>query len=266
MTACFGSAGMSIEHPFAALPQALAGSRFADVRFESEVTSTNELIAPFLGNTSKPGVTIVADLQRRGVGRKGREWIAARGSSLLFTTALPVLVATKHLWAVPFWSALALRNALRNCGIAVRLQWPNDILSGTGKLCGILCVSRVTGAQAWVGCGVGLNVNRAGDGLAHIVPPPAFVSDFAEIPREKLLEGILRAFDASLWLLEDPQGVARAWERAAGLPGAAYRIQIDGEREPFDGVGVGLGHDGALIVETNGAVREISLADARVLR
>lgn len=256
---------MSIEHPFAALPQALAGSRFVDVRFVPEVTSTNELIAPFLGR-SEPGVTIVTDLQRRGLGRKGREWIAARGSSLLFTTALPVPMATAHLWAVPFWTALALRSALDSCGLHVRLQWPNDILSGTGKLCGILCVSRVTGARAWVGCGIGLNVQRAGDELAHIVPPPSFVSDTAEIPRERLLEAILRAFDASLSLLDDPERVARDWECAAGLPGARYRIQIDGESQVFEGVAVGLGHDGALIVETSGATREISLADARVLR
>lgn len=257
---------MSIDHPFAALPQALAGSRFADVRFVPEGTSTNESIAPYLGNVAEPGVTIVADFQRRGVGRKGREWVAAPGSSLLFTTAVPVSIATAGLWAVPFWVALAVRSALKTFEVPVRLQWPNDILAGSGKLCGILCVSRVTGARAWVGCGVGLNVRRGGDELAGIVPPPAFVSDTAEIPREKLLEGILRAFDASLAMLEEPESVARAWEHAAGLPGAAYRIQIDGENEPFEGIAMSIGRDGALIVETNGAAREISLADARVLR
>ena len=257
---------MSIENPFAALPRALANTRFADVRFVPEATSTNALIAPFLGSAEEPGVTIVADFQRRGVGRKGREWLAAPGSALLFTTAIPVPVPTANLWSVPFWAALAVRRALTAGGVEVRLQWPNDILIGNGKLAGILCVSRVTGGHAWVGCGIGINVQRATGEPAGIAPPPAFVADVARISRESLLEDILHAFDAMLALLGDPGAIARDWERAAELPGSRYRILVDGESAAFEATALRLSTDGALVVETGGATREISLADARVLR
>lgn len=236
------------------------------MRFVREVVSTNELIAPFLGSAEEPGVTIVADFQHRGLGRKGREWVAAPGSSLLFTTAIPLPVAAADLWAVPFWTALAVRSALVSFGIDVRLQWPNDILIGTGKLAGILCASRVTGAQAWVGCGIGINVQRTGEELAQIVPPPAFVADVASLSRETLLEKILRAFDATLPLLGDPAAVARAWERAAQLAGTRYRILVDGETEAFEATALRLSPAGSLVVDAGARTREISLADARVLR
>lgn len=235
------------------------------MRFVREVASTNELIAPFLGSAREPGVTIVADFQHRGVGRKGREWVAAPGSSLLFTTAIPVPVAVAALWAVPFWAALAVRRALAAGGVEVALQWPNDILIGGKKLAGILCTSRVTGAHAWVGCGIGINVHRA-DAPEAIVPPPAFVGDAADLSREALLEETLRTFDAMLPLLRDPEAVSRAWERAAALSGTRYRILVDGEAESFEATARHLSPTGSLIVETGGKTREISLADARVLR
>lgn len=257
---------MSIDQPFAELPRALAGGRFSDVRFVAEATSTNELIAPFLGNSGEPGVTIVTDFQHRGAGRKGREWLADPGSSLLFTTAIPDPIAAAHVWAVPFWAALAVRDALRETGIEVCLQWPNDILVGSAKLCGILCLSRVTGALAWAACGIGINVHRPREPSAAIVPTPAFVADLAPISRESLLENILRRFEATLPDLRDPQAVARNWESAAGLPGARYRILVDGETQAFEATALSLARDGALVVESNGTQREISLADARVLR
>jgi hypothetical protein len=60
--------------------------------------------------------------------------------------------------------------------------------------------------------------------------------------------------------------IAHEWETAAGLPGARYRILLDGESEPFEATALRLSIGGALLVDHDGAQREITLADARVLR
>jgi BirA family biotin operon repressor/biotin-[acetyl-CoA-carboxylase] ligase len=154
------------------------------------------------------------------------------------------------------------------------LQWPNDLLLGARKCCGILCVSRVAGADAWVGCGVGLNVLRPAhdEALASVAPPPAFLSDVAPeqagaSDRERILAAILAAFAARVDALDDPQGIARAWERRAQLAGTPYRIALDGEPAPFDAIAQSLAHEGSLVVKTgDGVERTIHLADARVLR
>ena len=103
--------------------------------------------------------------------------------------------------------------------------------------------------------------------LAAIEPPPAFLSDFAPgAAREPVLDAILAAFAARLPELAEAQGVARAWERRAGLAGTPYRLLLDGETDPFQTRALRLGDDGALVVEDGATTRAVSLADARVLR
>lgn len=238
---------------------------FAHVVYVQQTASTNEDAAAVLGDDAALGMTIVAEEQTRGAGRKGRSWIAPPGSALLFTSVLPVEVAAASLWSIPFWTALAVHEALGVRGVATQLQWPNDVLLGGKKLAGILCVSRVSGSRARVGCGVGVNVYRTA-GAPHIDPPPAFCDDVAPVDRHALLAQILDAFAAGLALLDDPAEIARRWERVAELPGKRYRLLVDGSAGAFEATAIGLASDGALVVERDGRRQSIALADARVLR
>jgi BirA family biotin operon repressor/biotin-[acetyl-CoA-carboxylase] ligase len=254
-------------HPYGRLAGELGDSPFSAVTYVAETGSTNEDAARLLGDPRHSGLSIVAERQRRGSGRKGRVWIAQPGTSLLVTTILPQPVAASGLWAVPFWTALAVRSALAQHGIATELHWPNDLLvSQNGKVAGILCVSRVIGEIAWVACGVGVNVHRRPGAHAGIDPAPAFCDDVASVDRATLLLAILREYDASLDLLADPPGTAARWEAAAGLPGARYRIVKDGAMGDVEFVALRLSDDGGLVVERDGRTEIVSLADARALR
>ena len=248
--------------------ESLAGTAFARVRWLERTGSTNDDIAALLGTPEAAGLTIVADFQERGSGRKGRTWVAPASASLLFTSALPEPIASADLWSVPFWVALGVRRAMVDSGVPVTLQWPNDLLLDGRKIAGILCVSRVIGNEAWVGCGVGINVLRVTDPqLEEIVPPPAFCSDATTITREALLEKILHAFSATYEQLRTPHNIARRWEHAAGLPGVPYRMLVDGEKEIIDVTAVRLATGGGLVVQTSSKIeRTINLADARVQR
>jgi BirA family biotin operon repressor/biotin-[acetyl-CoA-carboxylase] ligase len=248
---------------------ALAGTRFADVRAVRETGSTNDDAAALLGDPSAEGATLVAEFQRAGRGRKaGRRWIAPAGSALLFTTILPVAVATDALWAVPFWTALAVADGVEEaCGARLDLRWPNDLDLGGRKAAGILCTSRVAGSEAQVGCGVGLNVRRpTGPAVAAIVPPPAYLSDVApQVEREAVLAGILGAMAGLADALARPEAIARAWEHRAALRGQPYRLQLDADGTIVAGTALRLDREGGLVVTVEGAERVVHLADARVL-
>lgn len=230
--------------------------------------STNDDMSAMLGEERARGLTLVADFQEHGSGRKGRAWVAPPGCALLCTIALPDPLPSADLWVVPFWAALVVADALADVGVRCTLQWPNDALVEGRKIAGILCISRVTGDYAWVGCGIGVNVRRPADAAAlqAIAPPPAFVSDVADVERDALLQRLLHNAEERYDDLASPQRIIHAWEAAAGLPGARYRILIDGESEPFEAKALRLLPGGALLVEHQGRQREISLADARVLR
>ncbi len=257
---------MGTSNPFASVSRSLAGTPFARIVYRERTGSTNDDAAAMLGDDTAFGTTIVADEQQQGVGRKGRSWIARPGSALLFTTILPRELCTDDLWCVPFWTALVVRDAVQSFGIPCDLQWPNDLLSGGRKLAGILCVSRVAGASARVGCGVGINVHRLPGADTGITPPPAFCDDTAPVDRAALLVQILSRFATRLSLLDVADQIARRWEREAGLPGRPYRLQRDGERQPFEATAIALEHGGSLSIERDGTRESVSLADARALR
>lgn len=248
---------------------ALAGTRFADVRAMQETGSTNDDAAALLGDRRAFGATLVAEFQTAGRGRKaGRSWIAPAGSALTFTTILPVRVAADALWAVPFWTALAVADGVEEgCGARLDLRWPNDLDLGARKVAGILCTSRVTGSEAAVGCGVGLNVRRPDDGApAAIDPPPAYLSDVQpHAAREDILAGILGAMDGLVDVLDRPAAIARAWEERAGLRGRSYRVRLDADGTIVEGTAIGLDREGGLILDTSGRERVVHLADARVV-
>jgi len=255
-----------LEGPYAEIAGELANTAFAKIRYVSETGSTNADAMELLGSGDGGGLTIVAEFQSRGAGRKGRSWIGAPGGSLLFTTILPQSMPAAHLWIVPFWTALAVGRGLRACGIAASTRWPNDLLLGDAKLAGILCISRTAGERAHAACGVGINVSR--DPAAHAIEPPAaFCDDLQPVDRAALLRAILLEFDAALGLLAEPERVAHLWEEQAGVPGSRYRLLRDGDAVAFEATAVALATGGALLVERDDGTREtIALADARALR
>jgi BirA family biotin operon repressor/biotin-[acetyl-CoA-carboxylase] ligase len=243
---------------------ALAATRFGPLRYVQETRSTNDDAVALLTDERNLGTIVLTEHQTRGRGRRDRQWLDAPGGSLLFTAILPRAIPATTLWAVPFWCALTVAGGVSEAtGIELVLQWPNDLLLGEHKACGLLGVSRVTGDTARIACGVGLNVRRPGDDGQSI----GYLSDAApDATRERVFAAIVGAFDRDLSLLADPYAVAKAWEARAGLPGARYRILIDGENEPFDATALWLAADGGLVVDDGRGERRVALADARVLR
>jgi BirA family biotin operon repressor/biotin-[acetyl-CoA-carboxylase] ligase len=248
---------------------ALAETLFADVRYQAVTGSTNDDAAPLLARSDAAGATLVAEEQTAGRGRKaGRNWIAPAGTGLTFTTILPATLPAADLWAVPFWVALCVADGVQQaCGAHLDLHWPNDCFLNGRKVAGILCVSRVSGEIAHVGCGVGINVLRpSASALTGIAPPPSFLTDAApSVAREIVLAEILLAFERRLPALHAPATVAHTYEERAALAGARYRVLLDRDGVELDGIARGLGPDGTLRLDAGGGEHAISLADAQRL-
>jgi BirA family transcriptional regulator, biotin operon repressor / biotin---[acetyl-CoA-carboxylase] ligase len=255
------------EHPYESVQRELRGTAFARIRYERVTESTNDDAAALLGDSAFAGLSIVAEEQTKGAGRKGRAWIATPGSSLLVTTLAPGPMPATSVWIVPFGVAICVRRALRANEIRSELHWPNDLLAQGKKIAGILCVSRVIGERAWVAAGVGINVHRPPGADEAISPPPAFCDDLnPAITRAALLRDLLLNYDVWHQALATPQRIARVWERMARLP-KRYHILKDGDTEPIDVTAVALANGGGLVVQHDDGRREmIALADARALR
>ncbi len=123
---------------------------------ESTMTKAKELYS----QEKRAGVVVVARHQSSGRGRiDKRRWFDAPGEALLFT-----LIVEPHQIAfppeqLPLRVGIALSHAIEGMtGLKATIKWPNDILIGDKKVCGILCESTFTSFSI----GIGINVKQQG--------------------------------------------------------------------------------------------------------
>src|SRR5215210_4476344 len=130
------------------------------LRFDS-LPSTNTEAARQAALGVPEGLCVVAREQTAGRGRRERSWVSPKDAGLYLSVVLrPTLEA--RLWPlIMLTAALAVRDALLEaCGLEADIKWPNDLLAGGRKLCGILAeTAEGTRARAVV-LGIGVNLKR----------------------------------------------------------------------------------------------------------
>ena len=109
------------------------------VEVVAEAGSTNALVSERAQRGAPEGLVILAEHQTAGRGRLDRSWETPPGSGLTFSVLLrPDLPRARWGW-LPLWGGLAVADALRErCGLDAVLKWPNDVLVGESKVCGLL--------------------------------------------------------------------------------------------------------------------------------
>lgn len=104
-----------------------------------------------------PWNAIRAATQTGGRGRHGRRWESGEGG-LWFSVVLPLEPPGRGWAAFPLVAGLAVVSTLRGLGVTgARLRWPNDVLVGPRKICGIL-MEKFSPDRVVVG--LGLNVSN----------------------------------------------------------------------------------------------------------
>jgi BirA family transcriptional regulator, biotin operon repressor / biotin---[acetyl-CoA-carboxylase] ligase len=202
----------------------------------AEVESTMDEAHRLAADGAPAGTLVVADAQRAGRGRGGRQWVALPGAGVWCTlierpndaAALDVLSLRVGLRA-----AAALD---RFAGDALSLKWPNDLYLHARKVGGILVESRWRdGRPDWASIGIGVN----------IVPPaglPSAAALGARVSRVEMLAELVPALRAA--------ASARGHLSEAELSEFARRDIAAGRvcLAPRAGRVAGIAADGALLV------------------
>lgn len=226
----------------------------------ASIASTNDH-ARHLG----PWNAIRADAQTAGRGRHGRKWESGPGG-LWISAVLPLAPPDRHWQAFPLVAGLAVVSMLRGFGLReARLRWPNDVMIGPCKICGIL-MERFANDRVVVG--LGLNIaNRpatADPVLASIAtslaeelpaPPPA-----ADICEELLIA--LRALHGRV--AED--GFASLVDEINHHWGGTHDVEIRLSGEMIRGRFLGIDSRGDLLVATEGRTLTFSAPHVNLLR
>ncbi|WP_340065269.1 biotin--[acetyl-CoA-carboxylase] ligase [Ascidiimonas aurantiaca] len=128
------------------------------------IDSTNTFLKGLSSQKELPDYTIVTTReQTHGRGQMGTTWSAEPGQNLTFSVFKQLQGVNKaSQFYLNMAVSIAILKALEYFVIpSVKIKWPNDILSGNQKICGILIetVLRQHIMNAAV-IGVGLNVNQ----------------------------------------------------------------------------------------------------------
>src|SRR5215211_6082785 len=130
------------------------------LRFES-LPSTNTEAARRASEGAAEGLSIVADEQTAGRGRLQRAWSSLKGAGLYFSILLRPAIPQIYWPLITFMAALAAGDALREAsGVQTDIKWPNDLLSGERKICGILAEAIDTSPGRAVILGIGINLTQ----------------------------------------------------------------------------------------------------------
>ena len=208
------------------------------------------------------GEWLVADRQSAGKGRRGRPWFDGAGnfmgSTLVWPTAgdpppssLALVVGLAVLEAV---APLVPPPALP------QLKWPNDVLIGVAKLCGVL-LERM-GEAVIVGIGVNLAAAPQLEGRETIA-----LASFGPAPdRDLFAASLAQHFDLELtrWRSNGLDPLLRRWQAAAHPLGTRLLVGEPGEAA-LAGTFAGLAADGALQLRlADGTTRTIHAGEIRL--
>jgi BirA family biotin operon repressor/biotin-[acetyl-CoA-carboxylase] ligase len=217
------------------IERGLAGTPFS-VEVREEVDSTQ---AALLREGGGHGRVLVADHQTAGRGRQGRRWEAPPGRALLFS----VLLADASPERAPLQAlrgGLAVARALEGLGCRARLKWPNDVLLGGRKVCGVL--GEIHGRSGFVVLGVGLNVHQERGELPPGVRATSLRLRGVRARRDDLLVRVLRELHAL-----GPEGWMDAYRARCATIGRRVRVEL--RSGALSGRARGVRADGALLVD-----------------
>jgi BirA family biotin operon repressor/biotin-[acetyl-CoA-carboxylase] ligase len=237
----------------------------APVFFLEQCDSTQIEARNIISSKPKTGTVITAAYQEKGRGRgSNRLWKAVSGENLLFT----IMFYYENLGAIPkaftLRIGLAVAEAIAEFVPALKNQiavkWPNDVMIGSRKVCGILAEN--DGKYILTGIGINLNQLEFQSEISHKAVSirqslQEMQNDIVPIfENHKLLEKILPCIQKHLSLETNDSWndnlqlkLYRKGESVSFIPGQAD------SKEKIIGTLEGIGSEGELLIKTEREIK-----------
>ena len=128
------------------------------------IDSTNDYLKRLSKESVLENYTIVmANEQTKGKGQMGAKWVSEKGKNLIMSIlAKDVPLRNENIFDLNIVIAVSVLNVLKNIQIPnITIKWPNDILSDSKKVAGILIENSLKHNGSFNAIvGIGLNLNQ----------------------------------------------------------------------------------------------------------
>lgn len=247
------------------IPRIIRESSVRHVEFHDELESTSstalELLEPLLHHS--PALVLTAK-QTAGRGRKGNAWWSSSGALTLTLVIdaeeLPLSSSKRPLVALA--AGLAVRDALNSLAPAneFQLKWPNDVLSGHRKICGILVEQHGSMARQGVLIGIGVNINNSlADAPSEVSQRATSLFDLSgqSFDLTECLIAILQRLDGRIsQFSSQPRLALSDINRHNILNGRIVTLQVGDDQ--IAGQCLGVDEDGQIVIQTESQLHRCS--------
>ena len=231
------------------------------------VDSTNDW-AKREGRKGVPGGAIyLAERQTAGKGRRGRIWHTAVGTSVSMSILLRPDLPADKIFMLTLVMGMAVVDGIRRvCDLDIQIKWPNDVIIGGKKICGIL--TEMSSGMDYVVIGIGINVNvssfseeLAGTSTSLFLEQGRFVS------REFVTVEILNSFWKYYKIFMNTGDISAFFQEYQKiLVNRGRSVRVLDPAGSFCGMALGINGRGELLVkrEDNGATEAVYSGEVSV--
>ena len=244
-----------------------------ELRYREVTGSTNRDAMALIAQGVPDGTVVVAGEQTSGRGRMTRHWFSPPGKNLYFSLVLRPLVEFSRAASMPLVVGLAVAESLASLvpelDGEIRIKWPNDILIGGKKICGILCeLQAEEGNVVAIVPGIGVNVNLTREEFPEDLRAIATALQAEAghpFSRSAVLAAILNRLEPlyDTWMREGLSPLLAGIERRDALFGR--QLTIDRLGHLTTGVAEGIQEDGALRLRTAEGLVPIYSGEAHIV-
>ena len=254
------------------LPEGLA---VTNVVYYHETDSTNTRAKQAAEEGEKSGTLFITECQTGGRGRRGRSWESPAGSGIWMSLLLRPEIKPFDASMLTIVAAMGMKDAIEEIigggtgqgGIHCKIKWPNDIVLGDRKICGMLTeMSAETDWINYVVIGIGVNVNTTEfDDSIKDMASSILLQTGSSVKRSDVVVAFARHFSRYYdeFLKEcNLSGLADDYNKALINVGRDVKIvERDGS---FVAKAVGIDETGSLIVEKDGDTKRIVAGEVSV--
>lgn len=233
-----------------------------DIVYFRKINSTNLYCKNIAKENASEGTVVVADIQEKGRGRKSRVWSSPEGG-LWFSVLLKPDIPPQNAMILTMATSVSLVEAIEeNTGLNPVIKWPNDLLIGSKKICGILTeLDAEMDKINYAIVGVGINVNNSlSNDLQNIATTLKKESNI-KISRVELLKDIIKNIDRNYNYVKslDFDKIRQLWFLHADIIGK--KVKVTREKDVVVGRVSDVDETGCLILDTKEGLEKIITGD-----
>jgi len=251
---------------------AVQGTIFAkQIHHYYKIGSTNSEAMQSAGEGAPEGSVFLAEEQLAGRGRGAHTWHSARSTGIYCSVVLRPAMPPSDVLIFSLAAGLAVRTAVAEIAPQLEpdLKWPNDLLLGGTKFCGILTEMRAEATQVqYLVVGIGINVNQSKfPAELREIATSLRIETGTEWSRVELCGALLKSLDREYRALANDAGarqsiLRRFEESSSSVRGRKVSIE---ENSALNGVTEGLDGRGFLQVRTAEGLRTVLSGTVRII-